>query len=216
MDVINSGSRLGNLQEAWSLRADLPIGDWVQLVSTAYFNCNTSLMGAADLLETQPAELQAVLDLASLDEADLAVVSQYNPPVTTWFFIAECPSEHLKHLLDEIKRSDHPQSSAGRAQTMILSFLGPTRLDAVAKLDSRDFAHLAKKAASYGALNPKGRQALSSFSTRLKQGQPLTPKQVDYAYGLIQQLVDATVVSRNSPDGDIEIMERVLAVVDKS
>lgn len=172
MSDITGGSRLGNLQETWLSRNEMPVGDWVQAVSTAYFNCNTNLDSAAQLLDTQPAEIQATLNLACMDESDLALVSEFNPPITTWFFVAECPSDRLRELLEEIQKSDHIESSAGRAQALLNTFLGPSILDSIATLNSADFAHLAKKATSYNALNDKHRKALASFGATLKRENP--------------------------------------------
>lgn len=203
-------SRLGKLSEAWSLRAEQQVGDWVQNVSQAYFNCDLSLVAAAELLGAQPAELQAALVLASMDEDDLEVVSRFNPPITTWFFIAECPRNNLVALMEGINTVSGDQSTAERAQALVRGFMGPSLSESIATLDSTIYTHLAKKAEQYKALNDKHRQALKGFGARIKRGQSLSPKQIAYAEGLLQQLVELGVISRKTPDGDSEMMETVL------
>lgn len=205
-----SSGRLGQLLEAWTHRLEMPVGDWVQLVSQAYFNCDISLVGAAELVGAQPAELQAALVLASMDESDLEIVSKFNPPVTTWFFIAECPRHHLQDLLEGIKADDKSYSPAERAQTLVRGFAGPTLSESIATLDSSVYLHVAKKAEQHNALSQKSQQALKGFGVRLRQGKALTPKQIAYAESLLQQLVELGIITRKSPDGDTVIMEAVL------
>lgn len=207
-----TNSRLGSLQDAWAARGDHDVGEWVQIFSSSYFNCDIGLVAASEFLSAQPAELQAALVLASMEDEDLELVSKFNPPITTWFFIAECPREHLLDLLEGLEATS-TTSKAEKAQQIVRGFLGPTLTDAISSLDSSVFSHLAKKSEQYGALNDKHRHALKSFGARLRRGQALTPKQVAYAQGLLQQLIELGVVSRKSPDGDNAIMEKVLSAL---
>jgi hypothetical protein len=212
----SSTSRLGQFTNVWARREEIPVGEWVQLVSTAYFNCNLSVIAAAELVEAQPAELEAALALASLEDNSLEIISKYNPPATTWFFIAECPNDHLVELLEEIKVAHSNDSPAERAQQLMRRISGPTLSDKIASLDSKAFTHLAKKSEQYNALNEKHRKALRDFGSRLKRGQSLTAKQVTYAHGLIRQLAELNVISKNSPDDDSEIMEKLLMVLEQN
>ena len=206
-------SRLGNLQHVWEQKDSIPLGVWASEVSSAYFSVGLELIPAADFLRVQPAELHAALSLATLEEASLELISASNPPITTWYFLAECPAEGLPEVLEALDKRPVGKSAADAAKDAVMEKLGPSISDLIAQLDSSVFRHLAEKAAQHGALNDKGRKALKGFSTWLKNGKALTLKQVSYAHGLLEQLADQGVISPKSPDGDQEMMDAVLKML---
>ena len=208
-------SRIGNLEESWRERNSLDLGEWAAKVSSAFFEAKISPETASRLLGTQLAEFEATLALATLEDSDLEIVSKANPPVTTWFFLAECSSEDLPLLLKDISRESDEKSFGQRAQAFLAKLRGPSISDKFAELDSQVFAHLAKKAERFGVLRAKDITALKSFGSRLRGGQPLTSKQVSYAHSLLNQLYEHGVVSSSSRDGDDEVMTKVLKLLGK-
>jgi hypothetical protein len=206
-------SRLGLLGEVWRQRDNSTLGEWVSEVSSAFFENGLDLIPAAELIEAQPAELYAALSLATLSDENLVLVSKYNPPITTWFFLAECPPDDLAEVLETVDKRPNGVSASEATSEAVRQRLGPSIADSIAELDSRAFAYLAEKALQHGALSEKGRRALKSFGAWLRTGKPLTLKQVSYAHSLIQELVNKGVVAANSPDGDEEIMLAALKAV---
>jgi len=206
-------SRLGLLVEVWGQRENRPLGEWVSEVSSAFFENGLDLVPAAELIEAQPAELYAALSLATLSDDNLDLVSKYNPPITTWFFLAECPPDELAEVLEIVDQRPKGVSASQATSEAVRQKLGPSIADSIAELDSRVFTYLAEKALQHGALTEKNRGALKSFGARLRTGKPLTLKQVAYAHGLIEELVIKGVISANSPDGDEEIMLAALKAV---
>lgn len=210
-----SASRIGVLEEAWGMRSSVALGEWAAKVSSAFFDAKISPETAARLLGTQLAEFEAALALATLEDSDLEIVSKANPPVTTWLFLAECSSEDLPLLLDDISNESDEKSFGQRAQAFLAKLRGPSMSDRFAELDSQTFTHLAKKAERFGVLRAKDITALKSFGTRLRGGQPLTPRQVNYAHSLLGQLYEHGVVSSSSRDGDDATMSQVLKLLGK-
>lgn len=147
----------------------MALGEWVQEVSRAYFNCSLGLLPAANLVGAQPSELQASLLLASLEDKHLELVSKYGPPATTWFFLAECPADDFEELLISIDTRENDEAAADVAQRVLKEKLGPSISDSIAALDSRVFFHLHSKAVQSKALSEKNRGALKNFGGRLKQ-----------------------------------------------
>lgn len=203
-------SKLGRFQEAWNQREELELGEWVSEVSQAFFNTSIELAPAAEFVGAQPAELHAALTLATLSDENLILVSNVNPPITTWHFLADAPEDAVSDVLEAISTRPEGIAAGLAASEAVSRLLGPSKSDLIASLGSTAFSHLANKATQHNALNETHRKALRGWGSQLRRGKSLTPKQVAYAYGLLEQLADQGVISANSPDGDSEIMEAAL------
>lgn len=203
-------SKLGRFQEVWGQRDEIALGEWASEVSVAFFNTSLELAPAAEFLGAQPAELHAALTLATLSDENLDLVSELNPPITSWYFLAECPEEGVAEVLEAISSRPEGVAAGAAASEAVSRLVGPSKSDLIAKLSSDVFAHLAMKATQHNALNEKHRKALKGWGSQLRRGKALTPAQVSYAYGLLEQLADQGIISANSPDGDTKIMEAAL------
>jgi hypothetical protein len=203
-------SKLGRLEEAWNQREEMELGEWVSEVSSAFFNTSLELGPAAEFLGAQPAELHAALTLATLSDENLILVSSVNPPITAWHFLADAPEDGVSEVLEAISSRPKGMAAGLAASEAVSRLLGPSKSDLVASLGSNGFSHIADKATQHNALNDKHRKALRGWGRQLRMGKSLTPKQVAYAYGLIEALADQGIISVNSPDGDLEIMEAAL------
>ena len=80
-----SSDKYSGLLSAWNDIDNVPFDVWVINVSESYFRAGIGLNFAARLLNIRPAELQAALNLAILDEDDLSLLVDLDPPNTTWF-----------------------------------------------------------------------------------------------------------------------------------
>lgn len=213
--ISNSGTGpvkngLNSFVEIWQSRKDLALDDWIVQVSESYFSHGLGLESSASIAGCQPAELQAAILIATLEEDVLKTIAQYDPPITTWFFLVECPTEHIETVLKAIADEGSELPTAEVANRKIRELLGPDSLEAISALDSRVFAHLHEKAMQYDVLSEKSRRALKNFGARVKSGRTLTIAQMAYAKDLLTQLADLGLVRRNSPDDDEEIMVAVL------
>jgi hypothetical protein len=170
------------------------------------------LEAAARLAETRPAELAAVLELATLEDEVLELLDEDVPPSTTWFTLASASDEGLRAALTALREGGEA-SPTQAVRSAISTVEGPATVERVAHLEPAVFNHLAKKAKQYDLLRPRDRQALVSFGRMIRSGRPLTQRQSAYALSLVQQLVDGGAVRRRSPDGDQEVCDVVLDAV---
>jgi hypothetical protein len=200
-----------DLKSAWEA-SEVGFADWVVGVADAYERTDMSLEAASTLVSVNPAEFEAVLHLATMDEDDLRFIAEDVPPKSTWFLLAGATSQGVREALAALKESDG-RPSFEVVEAALREAQGPSEEDRVAALPPEIFKHLAAKADQYKALNPGARRALASFGTRLKGGRPLTPRQLAWATDLLEALADARVVARDSPDDDVEICNLVLDAI---
>jgi len=199
--------------EAWSERNNLTIADWVKKVSDIFANSQSSVIATARVLKIHPAKLFAVLNLATLEEQLLDKISECNPPITTWLSLSKADAIGIEAALEALEAARKEKSRTSPCQLVDDAIErvgggGPT--SRVAKLDSKAILHAAKKAEDYGALTPKSRAALKKFGSMRKTGKLLTPKQIGYMQGMLEDLVKRGVIKRNSSDGDQELCNQIL------
>lgn len=210
MTLEEKTDKFTNLVSAWNQYDVIPFNNWVIEVSDNFFRSGLTLKMAANFLNTQPAELQAVINLAALEEENLALLAELKPPNTTWFSLASASTEGLKaaiRALAEAKVADSPFLLVDGA---IRSVEGPNVFERIAGLRSEIFGHAAKKAQAYSLLNEKGIKALKGWQSRVRSGKTLTPAQMAYADGLLRELVEAGAITRNSKDRDQDLCDEIL------
>ena len=209
-------SGLNGFRLLWASRAEMPLDEWIMAVSEAYFSHGLGLESSASLVDCQLSELQAAILLATLEEDTLKLIAKYDPPITTWFFLAECPPEHVESVLKAVAEDSSDIATAEVASRKIRELLGPNSLESLSALDSSVYSHLYEKARQYDVLSERSRGALKSFGGRMKSGKTLTIKQLAYAQDLLTQMADLGVIRRNSPDNDEEIMLAVLKALGRA
>lgn len=213
LDTRFEGEPLEALAAAWTAEA-LTLGQLARAISRYFTQSRLTLEGAARYLDAPPAELEALLGLAALDDHDLTRLSAANPPKTTWLFFAGAESEEVEAGLLALN-PDCPSDeiAAQRVYRAMREVGGPTLDDRVAAISGVTLGHLAVKAKQYDVLSPKARQFLVSVSNRKKLGSPLTERQLEWLKAILQELVDREVVCRDSPDGDQPECDEVLAAL---
>lgn len=199
--------------EAWSDRNLLSIAEWVKKVSDTFANSQGSLIFSARLLNTHPAELFAVLNLATLEDNLLEKISQQRPPLTTWLSLSKADESGVEAALEALiaaKSQNDKRSPCQIVDEAIERVGGGGPITRISKLESKTIIHAAKKAYEYGALSDKSRVALKRFGSMRKTGKLLTPKQLGYMQGMLEELVKKGVIKRNSIDGDQEMCNEIL------
>lgn len=199
--------------EAWSERNKLSISEWSRKVSDTFANSQSSVIATARVLKIHPAELFAVLNLATLEEELLEKISSCKPPITTWLSLSKADAVGIEAALEALESANHEKSRTSPCQLVddaIESVGGGGPTSRVAKLESKAIIHAAKKAEDYGALTPRSRTALKRFGSMRKTGKLLTPKQIGYMQGMLEDLVNRGVIKRNSSDGDQELCNQIL------
>jgi hypothetical protein len=203
--------------DAWR-RPREPFDRWIQQVSRGYYEAHLTLERAARLVRSTPAEVEAALKLATLEE-DLGLLGTRMPPMTTWFLLAEATHDGLVaavKALEEWEQQRPPKDPPSRVVIEArLEAEGPSTDARVATLDAKVFSHLAGKARQYELLSPKARKFLVDVSKRRRGGQPLTPRQTAWATSLLRELIDGGAVRPDSPDGDQPTCDAVLEVMNE-
>lgn len=186
-----------------------PFDEWVQDVSEAFFETSLGLEDAALWLQSRPAELAAVLRLATLDEDELTLLAEDVPPKTTWFAFSRSDSDGIEAGLDALANLEDGRSAHWAVEESIEEVSGPRPVDRVVEVETDTLVHFAEKAEQYNALWEKGRKALRDIAKK-KQWNDLTEPQKVYLHDLVEQLADQGVISRDSPDDDQALCDEVL------
>lgn len=210
MTDYDGSDKFTNLVSAWNEFDSIPFNEWVVEVSDNYFRSGLTLKMAANFLGTQPAELQAVINLAALEEENLSLLAELKPPNTTWFSLAAASTDGLRAAIRALADAKVVHSPFLLVDGAIRAVEGPNVFERIAGLRSEVFGHAAKKALTYSILNEKGIKALKGWQTRVRSGKTLTPAQMAYADGLLRELVEAGAITRNSKDNDKEICDEIL------
>jgi len=200
------------LQAAWA-DADLPLGARARLVSRLAMKSRLTLEGAARICEASPAEVQALLDLATLDDDDLELVSQANPPVTTWFLFAGADSDWIRAGLEALEAVPDEEPVLCAVYEAMREQSGPDLDERIAAISGEILGHLSHKAKEYGKLSPKARKFLVDVAKRKQTGAPLTERQLNWLRSILFELVESGVVCSESPDADQELCDQVLGAL---
>lgn len=207
---IQKPDKYSELLDAWGSFEKKSFDNWIIDVSECYFRSGIGIKIASQLLSIQPAELQAALNLASLDEDELALLATLNPPKTTWFTLAASSPDEIRLALDALKSAKEGASPFSVVAKAIREIKGPTSMERIASLSSEAFGHAARKAAAFNLLNDKHIKALKGWESRVRTGHALTPPQISYAEGLLRELAEQGAIVRKSPDGDEAICDEIL------
>lgn len=213
-ELLNSDPFEG-LEVAWT-NPTFTLAERARLVASLHMRSRMTLEGTARISGATPAQIQALLELATLDDDDLDLVSSANPPATTWLLFAQAEPgeiragvEAIQHLSDD-DASDTPAVLAVyRAMRLIA---GPTKNDRLASLSGLTFSHLEHKAKEYGVLTKYGHGLLTTLSRYKKMGKQPTEKQLDFLAGILIQLIQEGVITHESKDGDQEMCEQILDI----
>ena len=198
------------LLNSWNNKENLQFDQWLIGLSESFASAGINLKIGAVALNVRPAELQAALNLASLDDESLQLLAGQNPPPTTWFSLASASTGAIKAALEALGTPGAKHSPSSVVEAAIRNISGPSITEKVAGLPSEVFGHAAKKAEAFQLLSEKSRKALAGFQRTKRSAGSLSGAQVAYARDLLQQLVDGGAITRNSKDGDIEICNQIL------
>jgi hypothetical protein len=210
-----TGDPVLSFMDAWR-RPRSPFAEWVREVARTFYDAHLTLERAARLVRSTPAEVEAALKLATLEE-DLDLLDGDAPPKTTWFLLAEATRDGLEaalKALDEWAQLRPPKDAPSRVVVEARHLAeGPSADERVATVDGKVLGHLAAKARQYDLLKPRERKFLVDASKRRRSGQPLSPKQTAWAKSLFIQLIEGGAVRGDSPDGDQELCDVVLDIM---
>lgn len=199
--------------EFWGQRNTIPLEEWVNGVSQQYYEARMGLRLSSAVANCDPAELQAVLNLATLDEVELSKISASNPPITTWFQLAGGNLEEIEAALEALKLTEPGESRIDVVHRAFERVSGPSVETRVISLDSTVLDFAVKKGLGYSVYNDKQLKAIKDFARKKKSGQTFTAPQVAFLTSLLMMLTESGAVSRDSPDDDQDLCDQILDAV---
>lgn len=221
MTMVNASPNSGQdsveihpLREAWNEFDALAFDEWIINFSELYFRNGLELRQAARIIGVRPAEVQAALNLATLEVESLHVLAGLKPAKTTWFLLAAADNEALIAAASALTTMspNEPRPSV-IVYGVIREVEGPTTLDKVSGLSSSAFTYAYKAAEAYGILTENSRKALKNFASMKKTGRIMTAKQSAYAQDLLRQLVVAGVIGKSDDSSHAQDVEAIISAL---
>ncbi|MBW2560063.1 MAG: hypothetical protein JRE40_04310 [Deltaproteobacteria bacterium] len=201
------------LEAVWN-DMDLTLAEKARLISRLHMKGRLMLEGTARIAGTSPAKVQALLDLAMLDDDDLKIVSDASPPMTTWFLFAGADSDAIRVGLQTLAEHEREEDTLIDVYDAMRTVAGPTLDERVAAIPGSVLSHLHNKAIQYGKLNDWQRKFLKGLAAQRKAGRALTEKQRGKLREVLIDLVQSGVVIRTSADDDQDECGIVLQALD--
>lgn len=213
MDKIEA---LENIKMAWedpSISLEKRIID----ISTDFHSAGLDLATTAAFIKSTPAELETLLALGELEDEIIEMISEVNPPNTTWTMLAEASDDEIKQALQSIKENRESLYDDNADYTVsefvfqkMMEVSGPTIEQKVGSLSGDDIKHAFKKGVDFDALNDWQKKFMKNIGTQRKMGKTLSDKQIGSLINTLTVLVDKGAISRASIDGDQDICDRIL------
>ena len=213
MDKIDA---LELIKKTWDSES-LSLEDKIITVSDAFYAVGLDIATTANFIKTTPAEFYAFLSLSNLDEDMIRMISDANPPKTTWPLLSSGNDEEIKKALTALSatsRSQNESISEFIYQQMI-EVAGSTSEQLISELTGGELFTLAKKAKSFTSVTPNTLKILNNLAGQKKRGKVLNENQLALLKNLLNNLADNKVIQRNSIDGDKELCDKVLDALER-
>lgn len=219
--IMNKLEALENIKKTWENK-DLALGDKIVSISSDFYEASLDLEGTAAYIKATPAELDTLLMLSQLDENLIDMMSEVDPPKTTWAILANANDDEIREALIALKsRKNKPIKEENYTFSefvfqKMLEVSGPTQEQKIAALSGEDLRHAYNKASSYtDALTDWENDFLKNVSGRKKSGKTLTNKQITILVRVLNKIADKDIISRNSIDNDQDICNRILDALER-
>ena len=202
------------IKEAWD-SAKLSLEEKIIKISDAFYSVGLDIATTANYIKTTPAEFDAFLSLSNLDDDLIRMISEANPPKTTWSLLACGSDEEIKKALMALSASSSlkNESVSEFIYQQMIEVAGETPEQLVSQLTGGELFFLANKAKNFNSVNQKLLKYLNSFAAQKKRGKVLSEKQIAILMDTLNDLADNNVIQRNSIDGDQELCNIVLDAI---
>ena len=202
------------IKEAWD-SAKLSLEEKIIKISDAFYSVGLDIATTANYIKTTPAEFDAFLSLSNLDDDLIRMISEANPPKTTWPLLACGSDEEIKKALMALSASSSlkNESVSEFIYQQMIEVAGETPEQLVSQFTGGELYYLANKAKNFNSVNQKKLDFLNSLAGQKKRGKVLSEKQLAALIDLLSYLVDNNVIQRDSIDGDKELCNKVLDAI---
>lgn len=210
---------LDHINSIWH-DADIPLGEKILTISNDFYAVGLELSTAAAYIKATPAELDALLSLGGLDEDIIALISEIDPPKTTWPLLASASEEEIKQALNALAKNADSKCVAHSAISefvyqQMIEVSGPTTEQLVGMLTGIELAHALKKGQDFNAFSDWENKFMKSIVVQKKRGKTLSDKQLTQVMKILESIAEKGVIKRNSIDGDKEICDKILDAIGK-
>lgn len=213
MDKIDA---LELIKKTWDSES-LSLEDKIITISDAFYAVGLDIATTANFIKTTPAEFYAFLSLSNLDEDIIRMISDANPPKTTWPLLSSGNDEEIKKALTALSatsRSQNESVSEFIYQQMI-EVAGSSTEQLLSEITGGEMFALAKKAKNFTSVNPNTIKFLNSLAGQKKRGKALSERQIATLKDILNNLADNKVIQRNSIDGDEVLCDKVLDALER-
>ena len=202
------------IKEAWDSEK-LSLEEKIIKISDAFYSVGLDIATTANYIKTTPAEFDAFLSLSNLDDELIRMISEANPPKTTWPLLACGSDEEIKKALIALSSSTSlkNESVSEFIYQQMIEVAGETPEQLVSQFTGGELYYLANKAKNFNSVNQKKVDFINSLAGQKKRGKVLSEKQLAALIDLLSYLADNNVIQRDSIDGDKELCNKVLDAI---
>ena len=204
------------IKNAWG-NDDLSLEDKIIKISDAFYSVGLDISTTASFIKATPAEFDAFLSLSNLDDNMIRIISEANPPKTTWPLLASGNDDEIKKALaalSALSRSKN-ESVSEFIYLQMIEIAGETSEHQIAQLTGEELLYLARKAQNFNSVRPSQLKFLNGVASQKKRGRVLSEKQIVALINILNDLANNNVIQRNSIDGDKELCDKVLDAIDR-
>ena len=144
------------IKEAWD-SAKLSLEEKIIKISDAFYSVGLDIATTANYIKTTPAEFDAFLSLSNLDDELIRMISEANPPKTTWPLLACGSDEEIKKALMALSASSSlkNESVSEFIYQQMIEVAGETPEQLVSQFTGGELYYLANKAKNFNSVNQK-------------------------------------------------------------
>ena len=195
---------------------ELSLGDKILKISNAYYSVGLDIITTANFIKATPAEFDAFLSLSNLDEELIGMISDANPPKTTWALLSSGNDEEIKKALFALSAQTKlmEETISEFIYHQMIEIAGDSPKKKISHLTGDDLYYLANKAKHF-SISDKHVKFLNSVAGQKKRKKNLSDKQIDVVIEILNVLADNKVIQRNSIDGDSELCDKVLDAIER-
>lgn len=203
------------IKKTWD-NEDLSLEEKIIKISDAFYSVGLDIATTANYIKATPAEFDAFLSLSDLDDDIIRMISETNPPKTTWPLLASGNDDEIKKALEALSILSRPknESISEFVFQQMIEIAGDTPEKTISQLTGDDLFYMANKAKSFN-IEDKKIKFLNSVAGQKKRGKVLSEKQIAVVIDILNDLADNNVIQRNSIDNDKELCDKVLDAIDR-
>ena len=203
------------IKKTWD-NEDLSLEEKIIKISDAFYSVGLDIATTANYIKATPAEFDAFLSLSNLDDDIIRMISETNPPKTTWPLLASGNDDEIKKALEALSILSRPknESISEFVFQQMIEIAGDTPEKTISQLTGDDLFYMANKAKSFN-IEDKKIKFLNSVAGQKKRGKVLSEKQIAVVIDILNDLADNNVIQRNSIDNDKELCDKVLDAIDR-